>query len=193
MSQSDRLLMGVITGSRGIRGEVKVKSFTEYPEDIASYGPLTDKTGDKVFNLKLVGMAKGQPVIKFKGVNDRNASDALKGQELYLERDKLPAPDDENAFYHMDLIGLEVKIKDGDRFGDILRVFDFGAGDMLEIQPEGKGAKAAVFVPFTMDMVPTVDIQGGFVEIDLPEDFFAVPEKEPETKKDGSEKGSADT
>jgi len=185
--------MGVVAGSRGIRGEVKVKSFTEYPEDIASYGPLTDKTGDKVFHLKLVAMAKGQPVVKFKGVNDRNTADTLKGQELYLERDKLPAPEDEEAFYHTDLIGLEVKTKGGDRFGNILRVFEFGAGDMLEIQPKGKGAKAAVLVPFTIDMVPTVDIEGGFVEIDLPEDFFAVPEKEQETKKSNGKKGSADT
>ncbi len=184
--------MGVVTGSRGIRGEVKVKSFTEYPEDIASYGPLTDKTGDKVFHLKLVAMAKGQPVLKFKGVNDRNTADTLKGQELYIERDKLPAPEEEDAFYHTDLIGLDVKTADGDKFGDILRVFDFGAGDMLEIRPEGKGAKAAIFVPFTIEMVPTVDIKAGFVEIDLPDDFFAVPAKEQSESKSGGEKGSAD-
>lgn len=193
MSQSDRLLLGVVTGSRGIRGEVKVKSFTEYPEDIASYGPLSDKTGEKMFHLKLVGVVKGQPVIKFKGVNDRNGADALKGQELYVERDKLPAPEDEDEFYHMDLIGLEAKTADGDKFGEILRVFDFGAGDMLEIRPEGKGAKAAILVPFTMDMVPTVDIKGGFVELDLPDDFFELPEREEEKDQKGSKKGSADT
>lgn len=190
MSQSERLLMGVVTGPRGIRGEVKVKSFTQYPEDIASYGSLTDETGEKTFKVKLVAMAKGQPVLKFKGTNDRNEAEALKGLELYIDKAKLPATEDEDEFYHTDLIGLEVKTKDGDTFGDILRVHDFGAGDMLEIRPEGKGAKAAVLVPFTMEMVPTVDIKGGFVEIDLPEDFFAVPEKEEE--KDGSKKGSAD-
>jgi 16S rRNA processing protein RimM len=182
MTLSDRLLLGVIAGPRGIKGEMKVKSFTGQPEDIAAYGTLVDETGETSFKVKLVGMTKGLPVIRIKGVVDRNQAEALKGQELYISRDKLPKTDDDDEFYYTDLIGLTVQTADGDIFGKILRLENFGAGDVLEIQPEGKGAKAAILIPFTKEMVPTIDIAGGFVVIDLPDDFFVVPKREDEEK-----------
>ena len=170
------LLLGVIVGAKGIKGEVKIKSFTEYPEDIAAYGPLQDVSGKTTYNVKVVGQSKGLPVARIKGISDRNAAEALKGTELYVSRDRLPETEEEEEYYHADLIGLPVFFQDGTKFGTILRLHDFGAGDMLEIVPEGKGAKAAVLVPFTLDMVPEVDISGGRVVVELDEGFFEVPE-----------------
>ena len=184
MSQSDRLLLGVIAGPRGIKGELKVKSFTEIPEDIAAYGPLESKDGEKTFHVKLIGTSKNLPVIRIKGVSDRNMAEALKGQELYISRDKLPKVLDEDEFYHTDLVGLNVIFADGTHYGEILRLYDFGGGDIVEIKPDGKGAKASVLVPFTKEMVPTVDMTKGHIVIDLPDDFFEVPPKEPEEKSD---------
>ena len=170
------LLMGVIVGAKGIKGEVKIKSFTEDPEDIAAYGPLMDASGKTTFNLKIVGLSKGLPVARIKGISDRNAAEALKGTELYVSRDRLPETEEEEEYYHADLIGLPVFFQDGTKFGTILRLHDFGAGDMLEIVPEGKGEKAAVLVPFTVEMVPEVDISGHRVVVELGDDFFEVPE-----------------
>lgn len=171
------LLLGVIVGAKGIKGEVKIKSFTEYPEDIAAYGPLRDASGKTTFELKVVGVSKGLPVVRIKGISDRNAAEALKGVELYVSRDRLPETEEAEEYYHADLIGLPVFFQDGKKFGTILRLHDFGAGDMLEIVPDGKGAKAAVLVPFTVEMVPEVDVAGGRVVVDLGEDFFEVPEE----------------
>lgn len=176
MPKANLLLLGVIVGAKGIKGEVKIKSFTEYPEDIAAYGPLQDASGKTIYNLKVVGQSKGLPVVRIKGISDRNAAEALKGTELYVSRDRLPETEEAEEYYHADLIGLSVFFQDGTKFGTILRLHDFGAGDMLEIVPEGKGAKAAVLVPFTLDMVPEVDITGGRVVVELDEDFFEVPE-----------------
>lgn len=176
MPQPGDLLLGVIVGARGIRGEVKIKSFTENPEDIAAYGPLKNATGSATYQLKVVALSKGLPVVRIKGISDRNEAEALKGTELYVARDRLPETEDEDEYYHADLVGLAAIFTDGRQFGKILRLHDFGAGDMLEILPDGKSAKAAVLVPFTREMVPEVDIVGGRVTLDLDEDFFEIPE-----------------
>ena len=151
---------------------MKIKSFTENPEDVAAYGPLKDASGKTTFDLKIVGLSKGLPVARIKGISDRNAAEALKGTELYVPRSRLPETEEEEEYYHADLIGLPVFFQDGEKFGTILRLHDFGAGDMLEIVPDGKGAKAAVLVPFTVEIVPEVDIAGGRVVVDLGRGFF---------------------
>lgn len=179
MGQAEKLLLGVIVGARGIKGDVKVKTFTEAPEDIASYGPLTDVNDTKAFSLKVIGISKGLPVVRIKGISDRNQAEALKGTELYVMRDRLPETEDEDEYYHADLIGLTAIFKDGTKFGRILRLHGFGAGDMLEIVPDGKSEKASVLVPFTMEMVPEVDIGAGQVVLDLADGFFDIPEKPP--------------
>lgn len=186
--QSDRLLLGVIAGAKGIKGEVKVKTFTEVPEGIAAYGSLEDKTGTKSYDVKLVGFSKGIPVVRIAGISDRNQAEALKGTELYVSRDKLPETEGDDEFYHADLIGLDAVLEDGTRFGKILRLFDFGAGDMLEIVPEGKGEKSAILVPFTLEMVPNIDLKAGQVNLSLSDDFFLVPDRDPEVKDEKDEK-----
>ncbi|MEP3248302.1 MAG: ribosome maturation factor RimM [Sneathiella sp.] len=182
MPETERLLLGVIAGPKGIRGEVKVKTFTEDPGDIVSYGPLESKDGKTKYVLSLSGFSKATPVVRIKGVSSRNEAEALKGTELYVSRDTLPDTEGDDEFYHADLIDLAAIEEDGTRFGKILRLHDFGAGDMLEIVPEGKSAKAAILVPFTLEMVPVVDVKAGHVVISLSDDFFDVPEAEQSQK-----------
>ncbi len=160
------IVMGVITAAHGIRGEVKLKSFTEVPEDIASYGPLYLNDGPQRLEILSLKPAKGQFVARLKGITDRNAAEALKGCKLKMPRSRLPEPD-EDEFYYEDLVGLAVEDEQGRPLGRIKAVQNFGAGDLLEIQPE-KGR--SYYVPFTRRDVPHVDIAGGCVCIRWPED-----------------------
>lgn len=157
------LLLGVIIGAQGIRGEVKVKTFTGDPEAIGDYGPLRDARGQRSFRLKVHRLAKGDVVVaSIKGVGDRNAAEALKGTELYVARDALPQPDD-GEFYYTDLVGLKVVTTTGQELGEISAVHNYGAGDMLEVKTaSGRSA----MVPFTDDAVPDVDIAGGRVVVE---------------------------
>lgn len=159
------MLMGVITGAHGVRGLVRVKSFTAQPADLAAYGPLEDAIGERRFALELAGAVKGVLLARVEGVADRNAAERLKGTRLYLSRTALPAPGEEE-YYHADLIGLRVVLRDGSSFGAVKAVNDFGAGDSLEIErPDG----ALVLVPFTSTTVPLVDLAGGRLVLDPPE------------------------
>lgn len=151
---SARICLGIITGAHGIRGRLRVKSFTADPEAIAGYGPLSDESGARRFELELVGAQKGVLIARIKGVDDRNAAEALRGLRLYMRRVDLPPPE-EDEFYQADLIGLAAMREDGSAFGTIRAVNDFGAGASLEIEdPSGK----MVLVPFTNAAVPVVDI-----------------------------------
>ena len=158
------IVMGVITAAHGIRGEVKLKSFTEVPEDIATYGPLYMNDGPRTLEILSLKPAKGQFIARLKGVGDRNAAEALKGVKLKVPRSRLPEPE-EDEFYYEDLIGLMVEDEQGHPLGRIKAVQNFGAGDLLEIQPE-KGR--SFFVPFTRRDVPHVDISRGRVTVRPP-------------------------
>jgi len=176
---SQRLvLMGAILGAHGIKGEVKVKSFAAKPAAIADYGPLTDPKRKRSFDLSIVGTgdaAKGVVIARIAGVADRSAAEALKGVELFVDRERLPAPKDPEEFYLADLIGLQAfDLKDA-KLGEIVSVDNYGAGDLLLVVPEnGEG----FVVPFAKAFVPVVDIKGGRVTLDLPADFFDVPEND---------------
>lgn len=157
------VLLGVVIGAQGIQGEVKVKAFTGDPEAIGDYGPLTDAKAERRFRLKVRRVSKGDVVIAaIQGITDRNAAEALKGTELYVPRDALPEAGD-GEFYYADLVGLRAVTADGRVLGDVVAVHNFGAGDMLEVKPEGG---ASVMVPFTDDAVPEVDLDGGRAVVD---------------------------
>ncbi|WP_119301659.1 ribosome maturation factor RimM [Dongia deserti] len=178
---SQRLvLMGAVLGAHGIKGEVKVKSFAAKPAAIAEYGPLTDPKRKRTFELSIVGTAdaaKGILIARMAGITDRNAAEALKGVELFVDRGRLPAPEDPEEYYLADLIGLSAFDGKGEKLGEIVSVDNYGAGDLLLVVPEsGEG----FVVPFTKAFVPVVDIKGGRVVLDLPADFFEVPEHEEE-------------
>ena len=167
---SGRLLcVGVITGAHGIRGEVKIKTFTGVPEAIADYGPLRTKPGDRSFVIVRHRIQKGQVVAALKDVKDRNNAEALKGTELYLDRQALPELEDEEEFYHADLVGLEARLEDGTVFGQIAALQDFGAGDVIEIRPAGGGS--TVLLPFTKAVVPDVNIAEGHIVVSPPEEI----------------------
>lgn len=160
------ILLGRITGAQGIRGEVIVHSFAAVPEDIAAYGPLSDKEGRRAFSLKVVRMTpKGAIIARIGGVDDRNAAEALKGTDLYVAREKLPQPR-AGEFYHVDLIGLAAVSPDGKPLGEIVAVHNFGAGDLIEIRHGGTADTE--LVPFNDDFVPTVDIAGRRVVVEMP-------------------------
>jgi 16S rRNA processing protein RimM len=162
--QDNRLCVGAIAGARGLRGEVRVRSFTDVPEDIASYRPLTDASGEREFHLHIVGHHKDQLIARVEGVEDRTAAEALGRVELFVPRTVLPEPE-EGEFYHADLIGLSAELAEGGILGVVRAVHDFGAGTLLEIRkPDGRDA----MVPFTNLVVPTVDMAGGRIVVAPP-------------------------
>jgi len=156
--------VGVVTGPHGVQGAVRIKSFTEAPEDVARYGPLADETGVRRFELRLVGAGKGVVIARLSGVADRNQAEALRGLRLYLPRSALPQPDAEE-FYHADLIGLEAVLGDGTPIGRVRAIHDFGAGDTLELARPGA---PPVMVPFTRAVVPNVELAAGRLVLDPP-------------------------
>ena len=170
----DRLCVAVIAGAHGVRGDVRIKSFTADPKGLAAYGPLTDKTGTREFRIKVHGLARGLLRAHIKGVDDRNAAEALAGVELYIERGLLPEPG-EDEFYHSDLIGLRAVLEDGSEYGLVRALHDFGAGDVIEIVLAVGGT---VILPFTKAVVPSVDLEAGIVVIVLPEEVEAKAPKE---------------
>ena len=164
---TDRVCVGAISGSFGVRGEVRIKSFCAEPEDIQKYGPLLSEEG-REFPIKITRSVKGGFAANM-GVASKEDADALRGTRLYTSRDKLPAlPDDE--YYHSDLIGLEVVDTGGEMLGKVTSVENHGAGDILEVM--GAGMKTPALVPFTKEIVPTVDLSAGRVVVDAPEGIF---------------------
>ena len=162
-----RVRLGVIVGPHGVRGAVRVKSFTEDPRAVAAYGALEDATGDRRFRLTVERVAKGVPIVSIDGVNDRDGAEGLKGTELFVARDRLPDAADGDEFYHADLIGLAVLDRDGRRLGRVRALHDFGAGDLIEFAPDGGGTPRVL--PFTREAVPDIDLAAGTVTVDPPE------------------------
>jgi 16S rRNA processing protein RimM len=172
----EKLCVAVIAGAHGVRGDVRIKSFTADPKGLAGYGPLTDKSGERTFLIKPLGIAKGLLRAHIKGVDDRNAAEALAGVELYIERSRLPEPE-EDEFYHSDLIGLRAELEDGTEYGTVRALHDFGAGDVIEIALSAGGT---VVLPFTRTVVPSIDLDAGFVVIAPPEEVEAKASDEDE-------------
>lgn len=184
------VLVGAITGAHGVKGEVKVKSFTALPASIAAYGPLFDESGKRRFDLSLTGKTgeagKTMLVGRIQGVADRNAAEALKGQRLYVARRQLPASEDPDEFYLADLIGLTVRDLAGADLGRVAEVVNYGAGDVVMV--EG-GAVGAFDLPFAKAFVPRVDLAAGLLVVDLPEDFFETPARPAGEEPDGDVAG----
>lgn len=167
---TDLICIGAVAGAFGVRGELRLKSFTATPEDIATYGPVTSEDGTQSYTITLTGQAtKGALIARLSGVATKEQADALRGLRLFVERDRLPAlPDDE--YYHADLIGLDVYDTGGTLLGRVKSVQNHGASDILEIH--GPGLKATVLLPFTLEAVPTVDLASGRIIADPPEGLF---------------------
>ncbi|WP_425037792.1 ribosome maturation factor RimM [Primorskyibacter sp. S187A] len=165
----DRICVASIAGAYGVRGEVRLKSFTAQPEAVAAYAPLTTEDGQRSFDVSLGQSIKGGFSARLSGVTSKEEADALRGVALYAPRDRLPQlPDDE--FYHADLIGIEVVDTGGAVLGRVKAVHNHGADDLLEIH--GPKLKATVLLPFTKACAPTVDLTAGRIVADPPEGLF---------------------
>jgi 16S rRNA processing protein RimM len=153
-----------IGAAHGVRGEVKLWTFTEDPLAVKHYGPLATKDGARQFEVTQARAAKGHLVATLKGIATREDAERLNGLELYIAREKLPATD-EDEYYHADLIGLAAVTPANESLGRVIAIHNFGAGDIIEIAPANG---ATMLLPFTNAVVPSVDLAGGRVVIELP-------------------------
>jgi 16S rRNA processing protein RimM len=161
------VLLGRLGAAHGVRGEIRLQSFTADPAAISTYGPLFDESGRRRFVIASLRPAgKDMFVARLEGVADRSAAEALTGVALYLPREALPAPE-EDEFYLADLEGLRAETQGGATIGVVIGVRNFGAGDILEIAPPEGGE--TLLLPFTKAVVPVVDIAGGRVIVEPPE------------------------
>jgi len=156
-----------IGAAHGVRGAVKLWTFTEDPLAVKHYGPLATKDGARQFEVTHVREAKDHLVATLKGVTTRDEAERLNGVELYVAREKLPATD-ENEYYHADLIGLAAVTTANAPLGRVVAIHNFGAGDIVEIAPP---QGATMLLPFTNAVVPSVDLAAGRVVIELPEEI----------------------
>jgi 16S rRNA processing protein RimM len=153
-----------IGAAHGVRGAVKLWTFTEDPLAVKAYGPLVTKDGARQFEVTHAREAKGHLVATLKGIATREDAERLNGLELYIAREKLPATDDDE-YYHADLIGLAAVTPANEPVGRVIAIHNFGAGDIIEIAPP---SGATMMLPFTNAVVPSVDLASGRVTIELP-------------------------
>jgi 16S rRNA processing protein RimM len=165
----ERICLGQIGAPHGVRGEVRLRSFTANPDAITDYGPLETEDGS-VVQIESLRPAKDHFVARLAGISDRDAAERLTNAKLYVLRARLPAPESADEFYHADLIGLAAVDRDGSGIGTVIAVHNFGAGDLLEVQPSNGGKTE--LVPFDARHVPIVDVAAGQVVIDPPQGSF---------------------
>src|SRR6267378_5595446 len=156
-----------IGAAHGVRGAVKLWTFTEDPLAVKAYGPLLTKDGARSFEVATAREAKGHLVATLKGIATREDAERLNGVELYVAREKLPATD-ENEYYHADLIGLAAVSPADEPLGRVIAIHNFGAGDIIEIAPP---QGTTMLLPFTNAVVPTVDLANGRVVIEPPQEI----------------------
>lgn len=194
---AERLLVGAVVGAQGLGGLLRVKSFTSNPEDLAAYGPVemeaANGTVSKV-TLKVTSTAKGVVIVRVAGIADRTQAEALKGARFFVDRAALPEAD-EDEFYLEDLIGLTAEGEDGTPMGRVKAVYDFGAGEIIELE----GPAGNLMLPFTEAVVPEIDLEGKRVVIVMPamtggqSDLEAEAAEEDDEDDDGAQEVVRDT
>lgn len=155
--QETWVCVAAVATAHGLRGALKLRCFTERPEDIAAYGPVFDRQGRRLFELTIISPAKGGVIAKAEGIDDRNAAEALRGLEFFVPRAALPELDDEE-FYYQDLEGLIAVHADGSRVGVVKQIVNHGAGDLIEIADDDGDVR---ILPFDRETVPTIDLERG--------------------------------
>jgi len=153
---TDRVRIARIGAAHGVRGEVRLWPFTQDPQAVASYGPLETEDGTRRFEIEALRAAKGHLVVQLSGIKDRNAAETLRNIDLFVPRERLPPIEEPDTFYHTDLIGLDVITPGGAQVGTVHAIHNFGAGDIIEIMPIGRGDP--IMLPFTETTVPKVDL-----------------------------------
>ena len=162
----DRICVARIGAAHGLRGEVRLNSFTADPMAVTQYGILSDADGTRSYELESCRPGKGVLIARFKGIADRTAAERLCNIDLYVPRDRLPPPAP-GEYYYADLVGLSAVGEDGVQIGTVVAIHDFGAGDLLEIAPSAGGP--TMMLPFTDAVVPTIDIAGGHLVVVPPD------------------------
>jgi len=158
--------VGVITSAHGVRGQVKILPFTDSPEDILTYSPLSDASGKRRFAFTRQGIKDRQLIVSIDGVADRNAAELLKGTELFAVA-HAPTQSKENTWGYGELTGLQARLGDGKPYGKVIGVYNFGAGDIVEIElPSGK----TEMLPFKKDFVGEVKPGEGYLIV-IPADY----------------------
>jgi 16S rRNA processing protein RimM len=180
MAGAKRILVGEIGRPHGVRGLVRLRSFTADPAAIAAYGPLTDESGTRQFRLTL----KGDGLAQIEGVADRDDAARLTGTRLYVERDRLPPPEEPDEFYLADLIGLAAETVSGQKLGRVRAVEDYGAGAFLVLDGAPGGTER--LVPFTKAAVPVVDLAAGRIVVEPPAEIEVHPEGAAERAEDAA-------
>jgi 16S rRNA processing protein RimM len=164
-----RICLAQIGAAHGVRGEVRLRSFTSDPAAIADYGPLETEDG-RVFEIETMRPAKDHFVARLSGIRDRDAASALANTKLYVPRERLPQTEEPDEFYHADLVGLAVVDRAGKSLGTVIAIHNFGAGDLIEVRTETGGNTE--LVPFDTTHVPAVDIASGKIVVDPPQGLF---------------------
>jgi 16S rRNA processing protein RimM len=160
-----RICLGQIGAAHGVRGEVRLRSFTADPEAIAGYGPLETDDG-RIFEIESLRPASGHFVATFVGISSRSAAEKLVNIKLYVPRERLPEPAADDEFYHADLVGLAVVDRAGLEIGSVVAVHNFGAGDLIELRLNA--SNKTELVPFDEATVPEIDLAAGRLVVELP-------------------------
>ena len=164
-----------VVAAHGVRGALKLRCFTERPEDVTAYGPLHDQR-ERPVDLKVIGQTRGGVLATIRGIEDRAAAEALRGAELFVPREALPEPGPDE-FYHSDLEGLRVERADGTRLGTVRSLENFGAGDLIEVADD---AGRVLTLPFDRQTVPVIDLEGRRLVVDPPPELIPpAPTAEP--------------
>jgi len=161
------VLLAVIIGAQGLKGEVKVKTFTAVPEAVASYGLLYSSDGRRFVVTAARPAKNGEAILVLADIGDRNAAEALKGLELFVPRSALPATDGEE-FYHADLVGLRADDEFDRKIGTVKAIHNYGAGDVIEIEEPGGDS---LLLAFTRETVPRIEIEQGRIVIAIPREI----------------------
>jgi 16S rRNA processing protein RimM len=169
MTGGAKVCLGQIGAAHGVRGEVRLRSFTSDPAAIADYGPLETEDG-RVFAIESLRSGKDHFVVRLSGVHDRDAASALANTKLYVPRERLPQTAEPDEFYHADLVGLAVVDAAGNKLGTVIAIHNFGAGDLIEVRADAGGKTE--LVPFDITHVPAVDIASGKLVVDPPQGLF---------------------
>jgi 16S rRNA processing protein RimM len=164
-----RVCLGQIGAAHGLRGEVRLRSFTSDPAAIADYGPLETEDG-RIFEIETLRPARDHFVVRLSGVRDRDSASALANTKLYVPRERLPETEQPDEFYHADLVGLAAVDRGGNTLGTVVAIHNFGAGDLIEVRADTGGNTE--LVPFDTTHVPAVDVAAGTIVVDPPQGLF---------------------
>jgi 16S rRNA processing protein RimM len=163
---ADRIRVARIGAAHGVRGEVKLWSFTQDPLAVADYGPLETEDGARRFEIETIRAVKDYFVARIAGIATREATEQLRNVDLFVPRDRLPAIKEADTYYFADLIGLSAVTEDGAVLGGVTAVHNFGAGDLIEIASSAGGEP--LLLPFTETVVLKIDMALRKITVVLP-------------------------